>query len=111
MGHGESANTIFSNLQMLSQFAFDNDTPVKYLLNIGIPDSAYLSRDSGARARRDQVNEMLANRTEVGLHYIPCPLKYCTSSRNYETDGLHFSESGYKEFAIGILNPVYSLLN
>ena len=111
MGHGESAETIFSNLQQLSNLAVDKSTIEHGLLNIGIPDSAYLNRDSDARSRRDQINGMLKKRNKAKLHYIPCPFKYSRTSKNYETDGLHFSEIGYSNFADGILNLVYDLLS
>ena len=110
LGHGESAETIFSNLQNLSKFAFECDTPAKCLLNIGIPDSAFINRDKSARARRDHVNQMLADRANSRLYYIPSPLKYTPTTRHYESDGLHFSEFGYQELANGISDTVHNLL-
>ena len=88
----------------------EKNTPVNGLLNVGIPDSAYLTRDSGARSKRDKVNDMLAARNHVKLHYFPCPLTYSRGSKNYETDGLHFSECGYNEFANGIYDTVERIL-
>ena len=110
LGHGESAETIFSNLQNLSKFAFECDTPAKCLLNIGIPDSAFINRDKSARARRDHVNQMLADRANSRLYYIPSPLTYTPTTRYYESDGLHFSEFGYQELANGISDTVHNLL-
>ena len=54
---------------------------------------------------------MLAARNHAKLHYIPCPLIYSKGSKNYEMDGLHFSETGYSEFANGIYGSVKRLLN
>ena len=112
MGRGESVETIYSNLQQLSNFALGNhqDLFVDAVLNIGIPDSAFLQRESRVRQKRDQINDMLAARTNNQLHYISCPIKYSHKSKNYETDGLHFSELGYAELASQILAPVNSLL-
>ena len=111
LGHGDSAEIIFYNLQELSKFALGDNSPVNGLLNVGIPDSAFLSRDCDARSKRDQVNDMLAGRNHVKLHYIHCPLKYSRGSKHYETDGLHFSEAGYNEFANGIYDSVKRLLD
>ena len=110
MGHGESINTIFSNLEQLSNLVVDQPNLKTCSLNIGIPDSAYLNRDSGARKRRDKINEMLKRRNEAKVHYIPCPFNYNRTSKNYERDGLHFSEIGYSNFAGGIWESVYTLL-
>ena len=110
LGKSESAETIYSNLQKISDFALDDDALVDAMLNIGIPDSAFLLRDSRARSKRDQINEMLAARKHDKLHYISCPIRYEIGSENYETDGLHFSERGYAEFAKGLSLCVNSLL-
>ena len=83
MGQGESVKTIYSNLQQLSNFALGNDVFVDAVLNIGIPDSAFLLRDSRAKRKRDQINEMLAARKHDKLHYISCPIRYEIGSKNF----------------------------
>ena len=98
-------------IQIFSSFpTLRYDLFVDAVLNIGIPDSAFLQRESRVRQKRDQINDMLAARTNNQLHYISCPIKYNHKSKNYETDGLHFSELGYAELASQILAPVNSLL-
>lgn len=107
--HGESASTIFANIQKLTNLAFSLDTQIKHLINIGIPDSSAF--DSGND--RDQlhlVNQWLADHNQTGRSYIDCPLKYSSESTSFDADGLHFSESGSNNFAAGILDSVEAAL-
>ena len=90
--------------------AIENNTSVNGVLNIGIPDSAFLEHNSAARSKRDQVNKLLKATNLSRMHYHACPLTYSRGNKNYEPDGLHFSEQGYKGFANGISQLVYSLL-
>ena len=111
MGKGESVETIYSNLQQITSFALNDDTLADAVLNIGIPDSAFLNRESRVKLKRDQINDMLSARMNNKLHYISCPIKYERGSKNFESDGLHFSERGYAEFAKSISVVVNSLLS
>jgi lysophospholipase L1-like esterase len=31
------------------------------------------------------------------FHYIPCPITFERNSKYFDSDGLHFSEDGYKQ--------------
>ena len=61
--------------------------PLKNIcLNIGIPDSAFLNRESRVKLKRDQINDMLSARMNNKLHYISCPIKYERGSKNFESE-------------------------
>ena len=111
MGKGESVETIYSNLQQITNIALNDDTLADAVLNIGIPDSAFLNRESRVKLKRDQINDMLSTRMNNKLHYMPCPIKYEIGSKNFESDGLHFSEHGYAELAKSLSITVNSLLS
>ena len=110
MGKGESVEAIYNNLQQITNFVLD-DSAADCVLNIGIPDSAFLMRESYVRCKRDRINDMLEARTSNKLHYIPCPIQYAIGSKNYESDGLHFSERGYFEFGKSLAITVDALLS
>ena len=111
LGKGESVETIYSNLQQITNIALNDDTLADAVLNIGIPDSAFLKRESRVKLKRDQINDMLSARMNNKLHYISCPIKYEIGSKNFESDGLHFSERGYAELAKSLSITVNSLLS
>ena len=111
LGKGQSVETIYSNLQQITNIALNDDTLADVELNIGIPDSAFLNRENSVKLKRDQINDMLSTRMNNKLHYIPCPIKYERGSKNFESDGLHFSERGYAELAKSLSITVNSLLS
>ena len=104
--HGEPISVISSNLKKLSQLVLSKTM----LLTIGIPDSSYFSLDKKAKETREEINQMLSNQKEVGLKYVDCPLKFSSNTTDFDSDGLHFSESGSDKFASGILKSVSSIL-
>ena len=86
---------------------------VSNVIAIGIPDSAFQSHSPDAKRRRDLVNQRLedyASDSNGFVRYFPCPVVYSRDSRNFEPDGLHFSEEGYKFLAsqlLKIVKPIF----
>ena len=81
-------------------------------MNIGIPDSAYNCHNTNAKTKQDNINKMLveyAGKKDL-VNYSASPIKYSPKSQHYDTDGLHFSEAGYKAFGEGLGDIVHSIL-
>ena len=110
LGHGKTAEEIFKNIKMLAEFSLEANVSV---LHVGIPDSAFLFRSSEARVKRDNVNKLVENfakSKEQLVIYTPCPFNFSPNSRNFDTDGLHFSEIGYQAFGEGLSGVVSNFL-
>ena len=109
LGYGFTNQDITDNLQALIQIALDANTAV---LNIGIPDSGYIFNNINVKVKRDQINEKLSNLAQSHdlLTYIDAPIQYTEDSEEYDTDTLHFSESGYQRFGERLGETVFQIL-
>jgi len=105
LGHGKTAEDIFKNIKTLAEFSLEANVSV---LHVGIPDSAFLFHSSEARVKRDNINKLMENyaTSKELVIYTPCPFKFSPNSRNFDTDGLHFSEIGYQVFGEGLSGVV-----
>ena len=107
-----SFQEVVSNLLKLMDVGKDHG--VKRILNVGIPESAFLARVNTVRTNRDAINKDLqghAHKSQGYVTYQDAGLKYDATSGLFEPDGLHFSPNGYRKFAEGIHDNVRMILD
>jgi len=106
LGHGLKTELIKENLQRLHDTVLS--AGVKSLA-IGIPESHYVRAVKSADERRTEVNNFLRELSEKksDMFYVDCPVNYTKAL--FSTDGLHFSEEGYKTLSQGILHKITTI--
>jgi lysophospholipase L1-like esterase len=55
------------------------------------------------------LEEKASNESNL-FHYIPCPVTFEKNSKYFDSDGLHFSEDGYKQLGKLLAEHVVKLL-
>ena len=119
-----SAQEIFENLQALHGmvYSFDKDTNNKVrrkvprqTIGIGIPSSKYQTMVPAAAEKAQAVNHLLQawQEEESRFNYMPFPFDYndeTTSGGLWHSDGLHFTEEGYKRLAQAVAPKVELIL-
>ena len=92
---------------LTSLFELARSRGASRILSVGIPSSAFLSHNSEAMTRRNDVNESLrklAARSGGFVRYVDCPVEYGMDP--YEADGLHFAPKSYEKLALKLYEVV-----
>jgi len=97
---------IFENLWTLHQTCLDLGVPKT--IAVGIPPSGYQAVNKVARRTAQDVNRMLEEqcRSTRTSTFVGFPFAYEPNGAHWSSDGLHFSQLGYKVLGEECLAPV-----
>jgi lysophospholipase L1-like esterase len=109
LGWGFGEEEIVGNLVSLHEVCYENGVP--RTIAVAIPPSGYQSQNAAARELCATVNDRLRSycSQEHRATFVPFPFAY-DGGENWFSDGLHFSEKGYRALGESLAEPVIGVL-
>ena len=97
MAYESNAQVTVESILKLHSICHEEKVP--HTIAIGVPPSAYQTMNADAAALNLAINEGLMEycaQNPKSMTFVPFPFQYEHNGANWSTDGLHFSQEGYK---------------
>jgi lysophospholipase L1-like esterase len=111
MSTGDDHNSILSDVTALHEMVWNEGIRT---IAVGIPDSAYQSKVTDAKALVENVNGQLRIFCEQQANqqatFVEFPFNYQPDGENWASDGLHFSPKGYETLGRHLAEPVRKIV-